>query len=149
MIARLACLLATGFLLPGMARAEAPKVQLPPAIAAHVPDDLRSYFIAFKTTPAVRIEMSTPIFEAHQAYIREQIENRVYLLVGPVTDDGPIRGVTILTAASIEEARRIVEADPAVRAMVLDVEVHPAVFPNLDSLKIGYPNRPSNQTREQ
>ena len=120
----------------------APKVEMPPGIAAHVPADLRSYFVAFKTTPAVRKDMSPEVFEAHQAYIRRQIEKKVYMLVGPVTDGGRIRGLTILTAASIEEARRIVEADPAVQAKILEVEVRPAVFPNLDSLKIEYSKKP-------
>jgi uncharacterized protein YciI len=120
----------------------APKVEMPPEIAAHVPSDLRSYFVVFKVTPAIPKEMSSEIFERHQAYIREQIEKKVYQLVGPVTDGGRIRGMTILTASSIEEARKIVEADPAVQAKVLDIEVHPAVFPNLDSLKISYPPRP-------
>jgi uncharacterized protein YciI len=129
-------------ILGGAQAVAAPKVDMPPEIAAHVPSDLRSYFIAFKVTPAQRKEMSSEIFERHQAYIREQTEKKVYQLVGPVTDGGRIRGVTILTASSIEEARRIVEADPAVQAKVLDVEIHPAVFPNLDSLRISYPPRP-------
>ena len=117
----------------------APRVDVPPAIAAHVPSDLRSYFIAFKVTPAVPKEMSTEVFQRHQAYIREQVEKKVYQLVGPFTDGGRIRGITILTAASAEEARRIVEADPAVQDKVLDVEIHPAVLPNLDSLTVLYP----------
>lgn len=116
----------------------APPVTVPPEVAAHVPADLRSYFLAFKVTPAVPKEMSTEIFERHQAYIRQQIEKKVYQLVGPVTDGGRIRGVTILTASSAAEAKRIVAADPAVQAGVLDVEIHPAVFPNLDSLAIAY-----------
>lgn len=123
----------------GLPAVAAPKVETPPEIAAHVPADLRSYFIAFKSTPAVPKEMSDDVFERHQAYIREQIGKKVYQLVGPLTDGGRIRGMTILTASSLEEARRIVEADPAVREKVLDVEVHPAVFPNLDSLRIHYP----------
>lgn len=124
------------FSQPAMA---APKVEMPAEIAAHVPADLRSYFVAFKVTPAVPKEMSPEIFAQHQAYIREQIEKKVYQLVGPLTDGGRIRGMTILTAASADEAKAIAGADPAVRAGVLDIEVHPAVFPNLDSLIIAYP----------
>lgn len=43
----------------------APPVTLPPEVAAHVPADLRSYFLAFKVTPAAPKEMSTEIFERH------------------------------------------------------------------------------------
>jgi uncharacterized protein YciI len=131
-----------GMMLATSALAAAPKVEMPPEIAAHVPADLRSYFIVFKVTPALPKPMSSEIFAKHQAYIREQTEKKVYQLVGPVTDGGRIRGITILSAASAEEAKTIVGADPAVRAGVLDIEVHPAVFPNLDSLKIGYPPKP-------
>ena len=66
----------------------APKVDMPPEMAAHVPSDLRSYFLVFKVTPAVPKPMSSEIFEKHQAYIREQTEKKVYQLVGPVTDGG-------------------------------------------------------------
>ena len=117
----------------------APAVTMPPEIAVHVPSDLRAYFIGFKVAPEVPKEMSPEVFERHQAYIREQVGKKVYHLVGPLTDGGRVRGVTILTASSLEEARRILEADPAVQAKVLAVEVHPAVFPNLDGLKINYP----------
>ena len=126
-------------LVIGLPAHAAPKVETPPEIAAHVPADLRSYFIAFKVTPAVPKEMSADVFQRHQAYIRQQIGKKVYQLVGPLTDGGRVRGITILTASSLEEAKRIVEADPAVQEKILDVEVHPAVFPNLDSLRIDYP----------
>ena len=129
-------------LVTGLPAAAAPTVAMPPEIAVHVPADLRSYFVVFKVTPTVPKEMSSKVFEQHQAYIREQIEKRVYQLVGPYTDGGRIRGMTILTASSAEEARKIVSADPAVQAGVFDLEVHPAVFPNLDSLTIRYPPKP-------
>jgi uncharacterized protein YciI len=122
--------------------AAAPKVEMPPEIAAHVPSDLRSYFLVFMVTPAVPKAMSPEIFEKHQAYIRDQTEKKIYQMVGPVTDGGRIRGITILAAASADEARAIVADDPAVKAGIFDIEVHSAVFPNLDSLKIGYPPKP-------
>ena len=126
-------------LATGASASAAPKVEMPPEIAAHVPADLRSYFIAFKVTPAIRKDMPTELFERHQAYIREQIGKKVYQLVGPLTDGGRISGMTILTAASAEEARTIVSADPAVQAGVFELEVHPLILPNLDSLRIDYP----------
>ena len=120
----------------------APKFEPPPEIAAHTPSDLRSYYVALKVSPGERKPMPDDVFVQHQAYIRAQTEKKVYQLVGPITDGGRIRGLTILTAGSLEEARRIVSEDPAVKAGILAVEVHPAVFPNLDSLKIEYGTRP-------
>lgn len=117
----------------------APAVTVPAEIAAHVPADLRSYFVGFKVNPAVPREMPHELFVRHQAYIRQKVAEGVYHLVGPFTDGGRIRGMTILSAPSLEEAKRIIEGDPAVQEKVFAVEVHPAIFPNLGSLKIAYP----------
>lgn len=43
----------------------------------------------------------------------------------PLTDGGTIRGLCVFKAASLEEARAFEEADPAVKAGRLTVEVHP------------------------
>ena len=125
----------------GSPASAAPKFEPPPEIAAHVPSDLRSYFLAFFNTPDPAKEMSGEVFLRHQAYLREQVEKKVYQLVGPLTDGGRIRGMIILTAASADEARVIVSGDAAVQAGVFDVEVHPVVLPNLDGLKVDYPSR--------
>jgi uncharacterized protein len=45
-------------------------------------------------------------------------------IVGPLTDDGDLRGLAIYNA-TVEEARRLAEADPAVQAGSLVVEAHP------------------------
>lgn len=119
----------------------AQSADLPPEIAAHVPKNLRSYFVGFVVTPSIPRRMTNEIFVRHQAYIRKQIEAGVYHLVGPLTDGGRVRGLTILSASSIEDARAIVEADPAVQEHILDVEIHPAMLPSLASLKIEYPPR--------
>ena len=39
------------------------------------------------------------------------------------------------------EARAIAAADPVVQEQVMAVEVHPALFPSLASLRIDYPPR--------
>jgi uncharacterized protein YciI len=126
--------------LPAVAVAQAPAI--PPEIQAHIPRDVRPYFLAFLVTPAEPRPMSRELFIRHQGYIRSQFEAGVYRLVGPVTDGGRIRGMVILSAASAEEAQRIVAGDPSVQEHVLDVEVHPAMFPSLDTLRVSYPPRP-------
>jgi len=113
-------------------------VELPPEIAAHVPKNLRGYFLVFVVTPAQPKEMSEELFARHQAYLRKQIEAGTLRLVGPVTDGGRIRGMKIISAATIDDARKIAEGDPAVQEKVLDVEVHPVTLPSLSTLKIEY-----------
>ena len=72
------------------------------------------------------------------AFIREQVEAGRYLLAGPITDDGPAVGISIIAASSVAEALRIASADPGVQAGRLRVEVHPAYLPSLKDLKISY-----------
>ena len=41
------------------------------------------------------------------------------------TDDGKLRGMFVFTVGSLEEAKALAEADPAVKAGRLEPEVHP------------------------
>jgi uncharacterized protein YciI len=120
------------------ARGEAPAVELPPEIAAHVPSNLRSYYIVFMLDPAQPKEMSQDLFVRHQAYIRARFSNNVFHIAGPLTDGGRIRGLTILSASSLDEARTIAAGDPAVQEKVLDFEVHPVILPDLSPVKAIY-----------
>jgi uncharacterized protein YciI len=72
------------------------------------------------------------------AFIREQVQAGRYLLAGPITDDGPLVGISIIAAATAAEALAIAAADPAVQAGRLRVEVHSAFLPSLKELKISY-----------
>jgi uncharacterized protein len=72
------------------------------------------------------------------AFIREQIEAGRYLLAGPITDDGALVGISIISAANAAEALAIANADPGVRAGRLRVEVHPAYLPSLKELTVRY-----------
>ena len=47
------------------------------------------------------------------------------VIAGPLLDDGTIRGLVVYKATSIEEARAFAEADPAIKAGRLKVELHP------------------------
>lgn len=72
------------------------------------------------------------------AFIREQVEAGRYMLAGPITGDGPLVGMSIISAGSAAEALAIAAADPGVQAGRLKVEVHPAYLPSLKQLKINY-----------
>jgi uncharacterized protein YciI len=47
------------------------------------------------------------------------------LITGPVADEGDLRGIAILKAASLDEARALEAADPALKAGRLTAEVLP------------------------
>ena len=116
-------------------------VDLPAEIAAQVPANLRSYYLAFLTAPAEPKPMSSELFARHQAYIREQVEAGSIRLVGPISGSKHLRGMKVISAASAEDARRIAEGDPAVREKVLAVEVYEVTLPSLGEFRIAYPPR--------
>ena len=52
-------------------------------------------------------------------------EDGILLLAGPFLDDGDIRGIYIFDIESVEEAQKMAESDPAVKAGSLIFEIHP------------------------
>lgn len=59
----------------------------------------------------------------HARHVASLIEAGLVSIAGPFTDDDRIRGALVTTAASADEARSLVEADPAVKAGHFAVEV--------------------------
>jgi uncharacterized protein YciI len=107
-----------------------------------IPRDVEPYFIAFlfkgerwNDTQGADVADLVP---RQLAFIREQVQARRYLLAGPITDDGPLVGISIIAASNAAEALAVASADPGVQAGRLRVEVHPAFLPSLKELKIHY-----------
>jgi uncharacterized protein YciI len=107
-----------------------------------VPRNVEPYFLAFlikgerwNDTQGAEVADLAP---RQLAFIREQVQAGRYLLAGPITDDGPLVGISIIAAGTAEEALAIASADPGVVAGRLRVEVHPAFLPSLKDLKINY-----------
>jgi len=62
---------------------------------------------------------------AHLANIRRMAKEGKLVLAGPFTDDGDLRGIYIFNVPTVEEARKLTETDPAVKAGRLTLELHP------------------------
>jgi uncharacterized protein YciI len=62
---------------------------------------------------------------AHMANIRRMAEEGSLVLAGPFMDDGDLRGIYLFNVSTVEEARRLTDSDPAVRAGRLVMELHP------------------------
>jgi uncharacterized protein YciI len=108
----------------------------------NIPRSVEPYFIALllkgeRWNDTVGADVAD-LVPRQLAFIREQVEAGRYLLAGPITDDGPIVGISIIAAGSAAEAMAIAGADPGVQAGRLRVEVHPAFLPSLKELKINY-----------
>jgi uncharacterized protein YciI len=65
----------------------------------------------------------------HMAHIGQMAKDGKLLLAGPFTDNTDLRGMFVFQTASIEEARALSEADPAVKAGRLRIELHPWLSP--------------------
>jgi uncharacterized protein YciI len=105
-----------------------------------IPKNLKPYFLAL-FRPAERwnqTEGAEDLPARQLGYLRAQFEAGVYRVAGPVTDGGEIAAMAVIEAASIDEARRIANEDPAVQNERLRVEVHPALLPALDAVRVEY-----------
>ena len=72
---------------------------------------------------------STPeterIQEGHMANIRKMGESGKLAVAGPFSDHGDLRGMFIFRIASVDEARALVNEDPAIQSGRLKYELHP------------------------
>lgn len=83
---------------------------------------------------AVRLEMLTEgpteeesaVLEKHFAYLQDLVKHGVVFLAGRTqNNDETAFGLVILRVESEEEARRIMNSDPAVREAVMRAELYP------------------------
>jgi uncharacterized protein YciI len=108
---------------------------------ANIPKNMKPYFLCLlekgeKWTP---VQFADPAMQEHLEYIREQVEAGKYVVVGPALDQGRIRGMGIISATSLEEAQKIVNADKMVQSEQLVAEIHPVMLADLSALHTEYP----------
>ena len=100
-----------------------------------IPKNMRPYFVAFLVAePGITMSQDQDLVKRHLAYIHEQATAKKYLLAGPFTDSGRIRGMVIISAETAEAAEAIVKADPAAQAGHIKIEIHPAMLPEITDL---------------
>lgn len=63
--------------------------------------------------------------EGHMANIMRMAEEKKLVIAGPFADNGDWRGIFIMDVASIDEAKKELEQDPAIKAGRLKYEIHP------------------------
>ena len=89
---------------------------------------MRQYVMAFLKAGPNRDQDSTTAAElqrAHLANISRLAEEGKLVLAGPFMDDGEIRGIYIFDVKTNDEARKLTETDPAIKAGRLIMELHP------------------------
>lgn len=110
---------------------------------ANVPKNLKQYFLCLleKGDTWVPVQFADPAMQEHLAYIREQVEAGKYVVVGPAVDEGRVAGMAIISASSLEEAKKIVNRDRMVQSGRLAAEIHPVMLADLSALHIEYPTK--------
>ncbi len=109
--------------------ADSTKVQQPEMFEMQEGDTtyvMQKYFMVFlKSGPkrSQKKEEAMEIQKKHMAHLQKMAEMGKTSIAGPFAGDGDIRGIVVYNTATAEEARRLAEADPAVKAGRLVVEV--------------------------
>jgi uncharacterized protein YciI len=89
---------------------------------------MHKYVICFlKTGPnkSLSADSSKKIQAAHLQNIKDLASQGKLVVAGPFMDKTELEGIFILNATTIEEAQTLVNTDPAVKAGVLIMELHP------------------------
>src|SRR5258705_1477981 len=91
--------------------------------------EMTTYYVGFlyrgaKWTPEETAE-TRKLQEAHMANIVKMGAQGKLVIAGPFADNGDLRGLYVFRVGSAEEAKALVESDPAVQAGRLRFELHP------------------------
>lgn len=90
--------------------------------------EMRTYVLALiyrGPTPESDPEKSQDLFRGHMANIARLHGEGKLILAGPMLDKTDLRGIFLFDLDSVEEARKLCDTDPAIRAGALRVELHP------------------------
>jgi uncharacterized protein YciI len=103
--------------------------------------DMRTYYVALLVA-GPKFAPDSPeravLLPKHLAFLRKMIAEKKLKLAGPFADDGKVLGIAVVAASSAEEAKAWMDKDPAVQAGFFDHEIHPAMLPSLDTLRVRY-----------
>ena len=89
---------------------------------------MKVYYMVFLKSGPTRNhtpEEAKKIQEGHMAHLDSLYANGLISLAGPFMDKDDIRGIVVYNIEGEAEVKRLAEADPAVKAGRLIVEIHP------------------------
>ncbi len=101
------------------------------ALAKHLGGNkygMKKYVMAFLKAGPTKLSDSIArvrLQEAHMSNISRMAEEGTLIIAGPFLDNQPIRGIYIFNLESLEEAKKLTETDPAIKAGTLEMELHP------------------------
>ena len=89
---------------------------------------MRTYVMAFLKAGPNRLKDSVARTELQKAHLKNiiRLANEGKLIIaGPFLDEQDIKGIFIFNVATVEEAKKLTETDPAIKAGSLVMELHP------------------------
>ena len=99
--------------------------ELPPGMARYCVGLLK----AAPGRPEISQEEATKIQAAHLDHLKSMAASGALVAAGPIVSGGDLRGVLIFRLDSVDKARELAEADPAVKSRRLVVEILPWMGP--------------------
>jgi len=97
-------------------------------------EQMTKLFVLFLTKGPEWSPENSPDYDRLQI---EHVEYQLFLrksgktiLVGPLVDNGDIRGLTVFKVNTAEEVKNLIENDPAVSAKVFNYIIHPWMVEN-------------------
>lgn len=104
-----------------------------------VPRNLKGYFLCLLRKGERWNEADNALIPQHLAFLRQQMETRKFVVTGPVLDGrDDLVGISLIEAASEQEALDLANEDPAVKAGRLRVELRPVYLPSLDAVRVEF-----------
>lgn len=90
--------------------------------------EMKTYYLVFLKKGENRTQDSVTVSklqEQHMAHLTKMADSGKMDICGPLMEDIDIRGICIYNVATKEEAEKLANEDPMVKAGRLKVEVHP------------------------
>jgi uncharacterized protein YciI len=88
---------------------------------------MRNYVIAFLRTGPTKIEDKAEVdklFAGHMANMNKLAADGKLAVAGPFSKDADFRGMFILAVETIEDAKKLVDTDPAIKSGMLQADYH-------------------------
>lgn len=115
---------------PAFAQTETPPAEYDAELAEQLGADdygMRSYvLVLLKTGPATieDAEERSKLFAGHFSNMSRLAEEGKLVLAGPLDGENGMRGLFVLAVSEVEDARALVQTDPAVAAGIFAPEFH-------------------------
>jgi len=89
---------------------------------------MKTYVMAFLKRGPNRLKDSVARAELQKAHLKnitKLVADGKLIIAGPFLDDQEIRGIFIFNVSTVDEAKKLTETDPAIKAGTLIMELHP------------------------